>query len=305
MTGSGGADPVGARTPEEFVELLRRVRATSQLSFWEIQDRARELGYDLEPAALVHALGQAALPDRQLVVGLLASCGYPRMEIDRWMRAYHDLADAVQLGDDDEGDPVAVSPVRHPHRGAASRRGLVGAAAAALIVFAVLVVSRWSTDPAQTAASPATSLQPAQQASAATGKTAPKPGAPTPAPPQVTTQAPVISPASVQRSGTVTLASGQGIDLDTGLASGGLDIVAASGTALNAPGTGNSKRLQLMAGMPSQQTCQALVIGKLEREITGLAPGQWLCVRTSGGHWGRVNITATGAALELAYTVWS
>jgi hypothetical protein len=321
-----GPDPAGVRTPEEFVELLRHVRGESGLSFWDIQARAYDHGYDLEPAAVVNALGRPTLPDWQIVVGLLTACGFQGMQIDRWMRVYHALAGAqaqpypdapYRDAPDAQGqfaqDPVVVPPLppmtggrRRAPRGLTYRHGLYLAAAVALVAFAVLIANMWGGEPDPVAApavgpqTPDASQTPAGVEPAATPATAQT----TPAAPPARTTAPPAGPApGVLRSGTVTLASGQGVDLDTGQPNGDLDIVAPSGTAL---ATGDHvKRLMRMSSTPSRQTCESLNAGQLGRDVTGLAAGQWLCVRTSTGRWARVNVTATGTSLKLAYTVWT
>jgi hypothetical protein len=245
------------------------------------------------------------------------------MQIDRWMRVHRDLAEAAQQFHEpvphqprhesaEEPDAVAVPPLPPMHRVAAPRRyrryGIAIAATVAVAVFGLLIVNLWDGEPGMVAG-PATFTTPGPQdstlptsqaspttetvvASALAQTTGPGPGnQPSPAPP------------GVLRSGTITLTGGQGVDLDTGGSSGGLDVIAASGTALE---TGdNAKRLRPMSGMPSQQTCQALNPGQLDRDAGGLAAGQWLCVRTSSGRWARLNVTATGPSLKLAYTVWT
>ncbi|GIH04159.1 hypothetical protein Rhe02_22260 [Rhizocola hellebori] len=290
-------DPTGASTPEQFVELLRHVRADSGLSFWEIQGRAHDRGYDLEPAAVVQALGQPTLPSWQIVVGLLAACHYDSMQIDAWMRIYHELNAAQR-----QAEPAIEPPP--PRRGPAAasrwtyRHGLLIAAAAAVVTLALLVVSRWDTTPVAGPASPSTA--PASGTEAPSAKTSPAQQAVAATQPPPTT---APAPSAALRTATATLASGQGVDLDTGQASGDLDIVADSGTSLKAADHG--KRLERMSGMPSQQACQSLSTARLDRDITGLAPGQWLCVHTSGGRWARLNITGTGEAITVSYLVWT
>jgi hypothetical protein len=116
-------------------------------------------------------------------------------------------------------------------------------------------------------------------------------------------QPPPASPEILPAAGTVTLASGQGVDLESGTAGGDLDIVATSGTGL-AVGD-NRKRLQRMPSMPTEQTCRSLNLGRLERDIEDLTAGQWLCVLTSSGRWARVNITSPGDSIALSYLVWA
>jgi len=54
-------------------------------------------GYDLDAVGLNRALASPTLPAWQVVTGVLAACGMGGMQIDRWMRVYHDLATPVEL----------------------------------------------------------------------------------------------------------------------------------------------------------------------------------------------------------------
>lgn len=293
-----GHDPAGVETPEEFVELLRLLRADSGLSFWEIQRHAHSHGYHLEPAAMVHALGRPVLPDWQIVVGLLVACGYEGTQIDCWRRVHRELLQqAVPAYDDeDEDDPVAagysVTARRwtYPHV-------LYTAAAGALAVLVVLVAARWDTGHGTIAASGSSSAALPTQGPAML-ELAPVVTATSPA-----TSAPPPADPGVLRTGTLTLTDGQSVDLETGAFSGDLDIVAFGGAGLKA--SDRKRRLERMPSMPTKQTCQSLKPGQLDRNANKLAAGQWLCVHTSSGRWARVSVTATGSSLKLAYAVWT
>jgi hypothetical protein len=84
-------DPNTARTAEDYVMLLRQVRAISELSYWQIEERAREAGFELEPSLLVETLGLADLPDEQLVTAMLHACGHGD-EVDDWLAVRSRLA---------------------------------------------------------------------------------------------------------------------------------------------------------------------------------------------------------------------
>ncbi|HEX6685498.1 MAG TPA: hypothetical protein VF062_22115, partial [Candidatus Limnocylindrales bacterium] len=105
----------------------------------------------------------------------------------------------------------------------------------------------------------------------------------------------------VLRSGTVALTGDQGFDLDSGQTEGERDIYRSNDDALTPI---NDSRLELSSGTPSKQVCRALQRWD-DNTVRNLGAGQWLCVRTSDGRYGRLNITAVGDTLTLAYTVWT
>ena len=297
--GQAGRDPGSATTPEDFVELLRDIRADSGLSFWEIQKIAHDHGYDLEPAAMVHALGQPVLPAWEIVAGLLVSCGYRGIQIDGWSRVYTALAVRAvpQLDEEEAGAVVA------PARRWTYQHVLYTASAGAVALFVLLIATTWDSEPAPNAALTSSSTGSPTQASAAVEPAGQRPSQIVASTPQVSagSQPPPTQPGT-QQAGTLTLASGQGVDLNTGQASGDLDIVATSGTSLTVGD--NKKRLQVMPAMPTEQTCRSLNLGRLTRDVDDLTAGLWLCVHTSTGSWARVNITSTGDTITLSYLVW-
>jgi hypothetical protein len=117
-----------------------------------------------------------------------------------------------------------------------------------------------------------------------------------------TTAPPPPSPADpgVLRSGVVALTGNQGFDLDSGQTDGERDIYRWSSDTLARM---NGGLLEPMSGMPSKQACQAAE--GWQARVGDLQAGQWLCVRTSDGRYGRLNIAAVGGTLKLAYTVWT
>ncbi|WP_117212715.1 hypothetical protein [Allorhizocola rhizosphaerae] len=337
-----GLDPTEARTPEAFMQLLRQACAASGLSIAEIAEIAGRRGYDLDPAGLAETLESPTLPNWQTVTGVLTACGLGGMQIDRWMRVYHDLAapaepvapmDPVTVAP----EPVDVAPVSVPPlvltTGPATPRrfgpkhyaNAAGALAALLMVplllFVILngkpdTVAAEGTntvpqtsdvplpmplpsglpgaEPSPTSLIEATATAPAPVTTTTT-KPPTRPSSPPPPPPS--------SPADsgVLRSGTVNLTQNQGLDLDSGQVEGANDDIY-RGWRGDALGGVNGGRIARMSGMPSKQTCQA---ERGKTLVTELQPGQWLCVLTSDGRYGRLNIIAVGDTMKLAYTVWT
>lgn len=304
-----------ARTTEDLVVLLRQVRAVSELSFWQLQERAAAGGLVLEPAVLAQALGPApvtALPDPALVAALLYACGYPGDEIDEWLDVHDRLAAA----------PAAVPAVPGAHRAAgdpgvfgASRslgRTLAAAGAAAAVLAAVVTTTvvimsggrqphggRLAGNPPQARAQPGTHALPyatTGTAPAATVSATPprhtSPAAKTPAGP--------AAAAGVARSGSVTLTDGQGLDLDTGATAGtGIDLIAyGDGSGVRA---GPAERHFAAHPAPTKPACAT---AGYQKTLGDLRAGATACVRTDRGAYGQITVTGTGP-LVFSYVVWS
>ncbi|CCH17483.1 peptidoglycan-binding protein [Micromonospora lupini] len=74
-----------AATAGEFVVALRDVRRRSGLTYREISRRASAAGHWLPPSTLATMLGRNTLPRERTVVALLAACGTPAADIERWV----------------------------------------------------------------------------------------------------------------------------------------------------------------------------------------------------------------------------
>ncbi|MEU5783159.1 peptidoglycan-binding protein [Micromonospora lupini] len=72
-------------TAGEFVVSLRDVRRRSGLTYREISRRASAAGHWLPPSTLATMLGRNTLPRERTVVALLAACGTPAADIERWV----------------------------------------------------------------------------------------------------------------------------------------------------------------------------------------------------------------------------
>ncbi|MER7002177.1 tetratricopeptide repeat protein [Dactylosporangium sp. NPDC000555] len=95
-----------AATTEEFLALLRRLRARSGLTYRAIARRAADHGDALPASTLATMLQRSTLPRRELVVALLRACDVPRERRGAWLASWERLA----------GDGAAgPAPVKAPH----------------------------------------------------------------------------------------------------------------------------------------------------------------------------------------------
>ncbi|WFE49059.1 peptidoglycan-binding protein [Micromonospora sp. WMMD1155] len=93
-------DPVpSASTAGEYVALLREVRRRSGLTYREITRRASATGHWLPASTLATMLGRSTLPRERVVVALLAACGTPEGEVERWLAVRRDIE--AHLGERD------------------------------------------------------------------------------------------------------------------------------------------------------------------------------------------------------------
>ncbi|SDZ15622.1 Tetratricopeptide repeat-containing protein [Amycolatopsis xylanica] len=84
--------PEAARTPADFVGLLRRMRDRSGLSMRLIERRAAALGHSLPPSTLATMLGRDSLPRERLITALLRACGEDQAAVARWIEVRRRLA---------------------------------------------------------------------------------------------------------------------------------------------------------------------------------------------------------------------
>ena len=320
-------DPGSARTAEDYVMLLRQARAMSELTYWDLEQRADAAGHRLEPAVLAETLGRAALPDEELVVALLRACGHDDEQIERWLSVRARL-DSPELVDEPTVLSTVLStvlPPAHPTTGSASRprhllrrpgqgarraptsrlRPLAITIAAVLAVavigigsVAVIVSAINDGDDAggppvyAPGASPNTATAP-QPTSTDTSSPAPTPSAGPTAPPS---SAPPL-PAGVLRIGTATLQTGQSLDLDGGGSDADI-IVYDAGDSIRA---GPSSRHFAPQPTASKQACAS---ADYQKTVQGLTAGQGVCVRTDKGYFAHITVTRT-APLSFGYVVWS
>ncbi|WP_164551900.1 NB-ARC domain-containing protein [Streptomyces sp. WAC 01529] len=81
--------PQHARTPEDFIRLLRRLRAWSELTYRELEVRARRCGLHLARSTAAAVLDRGALPRAGFVRAYVAACGVPP---EPWLDARQRIA---------------------------------------------------------------------------------------------------------------------------------------------------------------------------------------------------------------------
>ncbi|NUO57033.1 MAG: helix-turn-helix domain-containing protein [Hamadaea sp.] len=101
-----GIDPASATTAAEFVELLRRVRLSSELSYRQIAQRARAHGVALPISTLATALNRDTMPRPEVVTAMLLACGCSREELARWLAARRQII----LGAPSTTDELSAGP---------------------------------------------------------------------------------------------------------------------------------------------------------------------------------------------------
>jgi hypothetical protein len=92
----GGSDPAEARTPAEYVGLLRRLKEDSGLTFRQLEERAAEHGDVLARSTLADVLRRDGLPRAEVVAALVRACGAEE-EVPRWLAARERLAEGERL----------------------------------------------------------------------------------------------------------------------------------------------------------------------------------------------------------------
>ncbi|MEG8275806.1 NB-ARC domain-containing protein [Streptomyces sp. AHA2] len=102
--------PETARTPEEFVRLLRRLRAWSELTYRELEVRAQRHGLHLARSTTAAVLGRGALPRAGFVHAYVAACG---LTPEPWLGARRRIAAAADTPDAPHPVP-AVVPAQLP-----------------------------------------------------------------------------------------------------------------------------------------------------------------------------------------------
>jgi hypothetical protein len=158
--------PEAARTPGEYVALLRRLRKLSSLTYREISERAEVVGDVLPTSTLATMLGRNTLPREQLVAALVRACGLGPGEVERWLDVRRQLvsdempepngAPAQQAGPNLRNQMGPVRPTEEPDSLTRTRRGwpipaAIGFVAGALVATAasIALAAGRSPEPSQ------------------------------------------------------------------------------------------------------------------------------------------------------------
>lgn len=100
--GTEPPQPEEARTAEDFVAALRRLRLWSGLTYRQLEAKATANGDVLPASTLATALGRFTLPREQLVQALVRACGLADSEVERWTAARRRIA----MGDTNPPAPL-------------------------------------------------------------------------------------------------------------------------------------------------------------------------------------------------------
>ncbi len=85
-------DPRLAANPAEYVDLLRRYKDHSGLTFRQVQQRSRAHGNELPRSTLSTMLSRASLPREELVAALIRACGGGPDTVAKWVSARRRIA---------------------------------------------------------------------------------------------------------------------------------------------------------------------------------------------------------------------
>ncbi|MFF8557136.1 helix-turn-helix domain-containing protein [Streptomyces sp. NPDC015501] len=87
-----GPDPKTARTPAEFVALMRQLRTWADLSYRQVERNATQAGDVLPRATISGALARTDLPREELLAAFVRACGGDSTTVDTWLTARRELA---------------------------------------------------------------------------------------------------------------------------------------------------------------------------------------------------------------------
>ncbi|MGW0779457.1 helix-turn-helix domain-containing protein [Streptomyces sp. NPDC002913] len=90
--GGRAPGPQEARSPEEFVELLRRLKDASGLTFRELTQRADAVGDVLPRSTIANMLSRATVPREELLAAFVRACGCGPAEVDGWLAVRKEIA---------------------------------------------------------------------------------------------------------------------------------------------------------------------------------------------------------------------
>ncbi|NUT35327.1 MAG: helix-turn-helix domain-containing protein [Hamadaea sp.] len=142
-------DPSSATSSAEFVDLLRRLRIQSELSYRQIAQRARAQGIALPISTLATALSRETMPRQEVVTAMLLACGCSREELAEWLAARRRIvvgasADGSAAAEDTSGPDAAADPHAMPGK---QRPGWLRARvplwATVVVILAVIAGAAW------------------------------------------------------------------------------------------------------------------------------------------------------------------
>ncbi|TQE20114.1 peptidoglycan-binding protein [Streptomyces ipomoeae] len=114
MGSLGELDPREARDAATLVELMRRLKDQSRLTYRQLEERAAERGEALARSTLADVMRRDTLPRPEVLAAFVRACSGSH-EVEAWLKA----RDRIVSGDDPQSDtatPVRVaSPLRRAH----------------------------------------------------------------------------------------------------------------------------------------------------------------------------------------------
>lgn len=143
-------DPRRARTPAEFVLVMRVMKDRSGLTYRQLAVHAEEHGDVLPASTLAGTLSRGSLPRPEVVEAFVRACGGSPEDVERWLGAHRDLTrggphatapeDATVVGDTDasgthQGEPSPEEGMTPGPRWSARGR-LIGSVSLALLAVA-------------------------------------------------------------------------------------------------------------------------------------------------------------------------
>ncbi|MFJ8856137.1 RICIN domain-containing protein [Streptomyces sp. NPDC102437] len=105
-------DPRAARTPAEFVAMMRQLRNWADLSFRTLERKAREAGDTLPRTTIAGVLARQDLPREEVLTAFVRACGGDAVTIDAWLDTRRRLATSLEtlaparVDEEDEALPV-------------------------------------------------------------------------------------------------------------------------------------------------------------------------------------------------------
>ena len=79
--------PDRVNTPAEFIAAMRALRAWAQLTYRQIEDRARQAGDKLPHSTIATALSRNRIPRESTIASFVRACGGDRKDVEAWLAA--------------------------------------------------------------------------------------------------------------------------------------------------------------------------------------------------------------------------
>lgn len=138
---TGELRPGGARTPAEYVALLRRLKEHSGLTFRQLEQKAAARGDVLARSTLADVLRRDALPRAEVVAALVRACGAGKDE-SAWLTARERIASTAGVveGESSDSPDSPDSPASSSGSSGSRTRTASLAAVASLGTVALLVI---------------------------------------------------------------------------------------------------------------------------------------------------------------------